>query len=171
MANTASAVLVGVTGVVYHGATTATAPTNATGTAASGFTALGYIDDSGITESPSVSTNKIKAWQNGDIVRVVQTEHDVTYKFSAIETNDKTVALYYGNGTAASGVVNGTALANGSWIFDVVDGSHTKRIYLPLAQITDRDPIKYVNGDPFAYGFTVTAYPDASGNKAYYWYV
>ena len=169
MANAASAVLVGVTGVVYKGATTATAPTSATGTAASGFVALGYIDEKGVTETPTISTNKIKAWQNGDVVAVPKTEDEVTYKFTCLETNDTTVAAYYGNGTSASGVVNGTALAHASWIIDATIGTKVKRTYVPDGQVTDRGPITYVNGEAVGYEMTVTAFPDASGNKAYWW--
>ena len=50
MANSKAAVLVGtpdVTGSIYTAATTATAPTDATSTLGTGFTACGYVSDGG----------------------------------------------------------------------------------------------------------------------------
>ncbi len=169
MANAASAVFVGISGVVYHAplSTAASAvPSAASGTPNAAFKAVGYVDDKGLTETPNTSTNKVKAW-NGDIVRVIQTEHDVTYKFNMLETNAETAAMYFGNGTAASGVVNSTVLANEMYLFDVADGTKVERIYVPNGQVTDRGPRVFVNSDAVSYAMTVTAFPDASGNKAY----
>lgn len=168
MANTAANVLVGVTGAVYHGATAATGvPTSATGTIGTLIKPVGYISDAGVTQSISTSTTKIKAWQNSDVVRTIQTEHDVTYKFKMLEHNAETALMFYGNGTAASATLTGATLGHELYIFDINDGSATMRLVVPDGQITERGDVTFVNSETVAYEVTVTAYPDTSGNKAY----
>jgi hypothetical protein len=168
------------TGGVKVGATTAPAPTDATTTLDGGFVGVGYIGEDGFTESPSTDTQDIVAW-GGDIVRRIQTSHDVTYAFEMIETNAQSLALYYGDdnvtATAASPTagnrlaveVKGTQLPRKSVVFEMFDGEVIERIYLPDAQITERSEIQRSHGDAARYSVTFTAYPDASGVKAYIW--
>lgn len=168
MANTASAVKVGVTGSVWVGPTSATAPTSAT-SSLTGFTELGYVSPDGLEEGRDRSTNQIRAWQDGALVREVVTESTATFKFMLMETTKAVIELFYGataTGTGASTVVDVNPAATGgkkSFVFNVVDGSTVVRTYVATGEILAVEPVKAANGDVLGYGVTVTAYPSSTG--------
>ena len=180
MPQSAGAVVVGVTGDIYTGALGTTLPTDTDTALNVAFTAVGYISEDGIVTSTSTDINDIKAWQNGTVVRKVQTSHDYTLKFSMLETNEKALTVYYGSYTAgpttASGVVaiTGAQGYRGAWVFDVLDSGSTTdgqvRIVVPDGQVTEHEDVSYVNGDATMYGVTVTCYPDSTGTKAYLYF-
>lgn len=172
MALTAANVRVAVTGVVSVGATSATAPTGTGTSAPTGFTDLGYVGEDGVTESPSKTTNPVKAWQTGATVRRVVTEGEYQISFTLIETSKATVELYYG-ATATTGVSEGSIAViptntggQKSFCIDVVDGSEKKRIYVATGEVTEVGDIVYRNGEAIGYPITITAYPTATGESA-----
>jgi hypothetical protein len=181
MANTAANVVAGkplATGGVLIGATTATGPADAT-TTPTGFTASGYVGEDGVTESNERSTDRIRAW-GGDTVKVVQTEHNVTYAFTFLETlNTDVLKAVYGDDnvtpTAATStvgklhtvLVNAATLPHKSFVFEVKDGDAKIRIYIPDGQITEVGEITYSDSEVVGYQVTIEAFADASGNKAY----
>ena len=176
MVAVANAVQGAVTGSVYVAPASTAVPTTIAGALNAAFNDVGYISEDGVVTSTNSDTNEIKAWQNGDIVRVIQTSHEFTLKFTMIETNEYALKAYYNSYThgagAADGVVQvtGTAAFRGAWVINVVDGTDLIRIVVPDGQVTDRDDVSYVNGDPISYGVTVTCYPDSSNVKAYIYF-
>lgn len=160
MALSSDNVRVAVTGGVYRAPEGTALPVDATTALNVAFLELGYVSEDGVTESQGSDTNDIVAWQNGDIVRKVQTSHDLTYAFSMLETNDNVIAAFYGNGTAAEYEINGEQPGRFSWVLEVLDGDHHIRVVLPSAQVTERGDKTFVNGDAIMYPFTLTAYPD-----------
>lgn len=169
MALDAKNVRVAVTGAALVAPLGTTAPTNSTTAVAATFKDVGYISEDGVTQSISTDVSDIKAWQNGDVVRKVQTSHDYTLQFSMIETTDTTLKLYYADSTATAGAVKvtGAQSAHNVWVLDVKDGDDTIRIVLPDAQITERGEVTFKNDEAVGYDITLTAYPDTSGVKAY----
>ena len=181
MANTAANVVAGTplaTGGILIGSLTATAPTTAV-SALTGFTAAGYIGEDGVTESNERSTDRIRAW-GGDTVKVVQTEHNVTYQFTFLETlNADVLKAVYGEDnvtTTAAGVstgtlhevaINGSTLPHKSYVFEVKDGDAEIRIYVPDGQITEVGEVTYSDSEVVGYQVTVEAFADELGNKAY----
>jgi hypothetical protein len=164
MALTAENVVVGITGKVYVGATSATAPTASTSTL-TGFTELGYVSADGVEFTTDKSTNQIRAWQNSDLVREVVTEGTVTYKFMLLETNEDVIEAYFG-ATMVNGKVQLNPVATGgrkSFVIDVVDGAKAIRHYVPAGEILSVEAQTFVNGEAVVYGVTVTAY--ASGGR------
>lgn len=159
------------TGVVATAVAGTTLPTNAT-TALSSVSAaykeLGFIDENGVVESQGTSENKVKAWQGGAIVRTVRTEHSLTYKFTALETNANVLNAFY-NQSLYDGVVEitGDQSATARWVIHAVDGSDLVRIVIPFGQLTAQDDVNYNAQNPTSYGFTIEAYPDTSRVKAY----
>lgn len=168
MANTADNVRVGVTGTVSYGATSLTLPATLTA-AATSFTDVGYIGEDGITETQDTDTTDITAWQNGDVVRRVQTSHDLTYAFTLLETSTATQTLIYGAaaGAATPLEVTGDQPAHYKFVIDVVDGTKKFRICIPDGQITEKGDVVYASGEAVSYPITITCYPDSNGNKAY----
>src|SRR6188768_3958900 len=100
MPQSAGAVVVGVTGDVYTAAVGTALPSDTDTALNASFLPVGYLSEDGIVTSTSTDITDIKAWQNGTIVRKVQTSHDFTLKFSMLETNEKSLTVYYGSFTA-----------------------------------------------------------------------
>lgn len=175
MPNTASNVIVGkplATGGILGAPLGTALPTDPTTALNVAFTAYGYVGDDGVTQTIGADTTDIKAW-GGDTVRKVQTSHDLTYKFRLIETNDKSLGLYYGdsNVSTTTGVttvkINSQTLPHNEFVIEVKDGTNRVRVVIPDGQVTERGDVVYQDEDVTAYDVTVTCYPDASGNKAY----
>lgn len=181
MANSAAKVVAGVplaTGGILIGALTAAEPSTAV-SALTGFTAAGYIGEDGVTETNERSTDRIRAW-GGDTVKVVQTEHNVTYQFTFLETlNADVLKAVYGEDnvtTTAAGVstgtlhevaINASTLPHQSYVFEIKDGLAKVRIYIPDGQITEVGDITYSDSEVIGYQVTVECFPDELGNKAY----
>lgn len=175
MATDSSNVRVAGAGEISVGLTSATAPTD-TGTVPVGFTGLGYLSEDGFTEARDRSVEDLKAWQNGDTVRSVVTEADLSYSFTMIETSKATVELFYGT-TVTQAVANGNYVivpsATGgrkSFILDVIDGANLKRIYVAQGEVSEVGEVKYANGEPIGYEVTLKTYPDTGiGGNAEVW--
>lgn len=181
MANSAANVVAGVplaTGGVLIGALTAAEPSTAV-SALTGFTAAGYIGEDGVTEANERSTDRIRAW-GGDTVKVVQTEHNVTYSFTFLETlNAEVLKAVYGAAnvtTTAATVSTGTlhevaltaaTLEHKSYVFELKDGAAKIRIYVPDGQITEVGEITYSDSEVIGYQVTVECFADELGVKAY----
>lgn len=85
------------TGGVLIGPLSTAAPTSAKGSLAAGFVGAGYIGEDGLTETNERSSDNIRAW-GGDTVKVVQTEHDISYSFMFLETlNSDVLKAVYGD--------------------------------------------------------------------------
>lgn len=164
---TAANVMVGVTGAVHVAPEGTAIPTDTTTALNAAFDDVGYISDAGVTQSIGETITNLKAWQNGDVVRKIQTEHDVTYQFTMIETSDVTLNEYYGNYAAGAFQITGDQLPRRRWVLEVVDGDDDLRIVIPEGQITERGDIVYQNGDAVGYQVTISCFPDDDGVKAY----
>jgi hypothetical protein len=162
MAVDADNVVVGVTGAIYQAPIATTLPTNSATALNVAFKELGYVSEEGVSEANGTSTNNIKAWQNGTVVRKVQTEHDVTYTFTLIETNPEVLAAYYGNYATGKVEVNAKVLPNKRWVIDVLDGTSKIRIVIPNGQVTERGTVSYVNAGVASYQLTITAFEDTA---------
>jgi len=175
MANTAANVLVGfplATGGVLAGPTGSTLPDDALTEPDPAFLPTGYITEDGVTQTIDSDTEEIVAW-GGDIVRVINTTHALSYTFSFLETNEAVLVEVYGedNVTTTTGnyavLINSKPLPHRSYVLEVKDGERRVRIVIPDGQITERGEVVYVHTDAVKYEVTITAYPDANGNKAY----
>lgn len=169
MATNAANVRVGVTGGIYHAPLGTELPTDATSEISEAFLDVGYISEDGVTQSTSTDVENIVAWQNGDVVRKVQTSHDLTFQFSMLETTAENMGLYYADRDASDSVVKvtGSQSERKSWILELVDGDDVVRIVVPDGNVTERGDLTWANGEAVMYDVTITAYPDADGVKAY----
>jgi len=162
MTQTADNVDVGVSGIVAVAPLGTALPTSASTTLAVTFVDVGYIDETGVTETPSNDSSPINAW-GGDRVRDVDSNFATEFSFIMLETSDKTLDLFYGD----HDVVAGVSLPKQAWIIDYEDGDKLRRLCIPSAKIVKRDPVKIASKEAVAYGVTISCYPDASGNKYY----
>lgn len=173
MALDASKVRVAVTGGVFSGPTTATAPTGTAG-APTGFSDLGYIGEDGVEiELPGVGdSTPIKAWQNGTTVRTIRTasEDKPTWTFVMLETKKETVELYFGvtltqTATEGSFEYRVEDRAHKSFVVDSVDGAELMRDYIPYGVVTEVGSHTLQNGE--ATGYEVTVEGDLDPVKNY----
>lgn len=163
MALDSDKVRVAVTGAVYVGPTSATAPSSSSATL-TGFTDLGYISSDGITETIDKTTNQIRAWQNGSLVREVVSEGTYSVTLTFIETKLEVLELYFGS-TITLGVLDGDPTKSGgrkSFVMDVIDGSIVERTYIPAGEITAVGERTLASGEAVGYNVTITAYADSS---------
>src|SRR5687767_1612212 len=136
MATVSDNVRVGVTGAVYTAPAGTALPTTAAMALNVAFVELGFLDESGVVETQGESITNIKAWQNSAVVRKILTEHDLTYAFTALETNAEVLEAYYGNYAANVVEITGEVAPNVPWVIDVLDGTEAIRIVVPDGQIT-----------------------------------
>lgn len=160
MVNSAN-VRVAVTGAWYMAPTGTTGPTSATTSLPNAWVELGFLSDDGTTKSTDRSTDDITAWQNASKVRTVITDSGVTFQFVLIETNASSVALYTGGTIATDGSVSvspGRTGGRRSFIFDIIDGTYLRRIWIPEAEVTDLGDQSYTSKDPIGYDITLSGY-------------
>lgn len=155
----ATNVVVGVTGKVWAGATSATGPT-ASDSVLTGFTDLGFVSADGLSITPEKSTSNILAWQDSALVRTVVTESSLTYSFTLLETTEDAIELYFGSTLTAGKIQVNPASTGGrrSFVFDIIDGDKVIRHYVPSGEITAVEAQTVASGDAMGYGVTLTAY-------------
>lgn len=170
---TAANVLAGSTGGLYLGPVGTTLPVDPVTPIHGDFDELGYLGEEGVTQTIGQQRNEIRAWQNGDTVRKVRTQHDVTYSFTLLEFSPEALAAYYGadnvSGTAGDLIVEirGDASTRGPWVLQILDAENHVRIVIPDGEVTEQGAVPIVNGDAIKHPLVVTAYPDEDGVKAY----
>jgi hypothetical protein len=169
MARDVDAVYVGADGRGYVAPRGTTGPTSAAATLNALFKELGWLHEDGLTEAANADSAEIKAW-DGTTVRKVMTSSEFTFQLKFLETNKHTLELYYsGSDVSGDGGTGSKIAAKGpendrrSFVFDVLDGDHIARIYIPDGEVTERGDISYANGEAIAYEVTITAYPDSTG--------
>lgn len=161
-----------VTGGVRYARGLTTFPTDASSALTASVLDAGYVSEDGLVETVDASDDKIKAW-GGDIVKIVRTEHSVSYTFTLIESkNADALKLLFGeeNVTVAAGkiTVNKTAtmIPRASFIFDMRDGKEDIRILVKDGQPSISGDVNFTDGDAIGYEVTVEAFPDADGVKS-----
>jgi len=172
MANS-GAVDVAVTGIVAYAPTTEPAPTDAVTPLTVNWRDVGYISEDGVTEARERSTTNILAWQNAEVVRTVTTESSMTVSFTMIETNENSLALYYGKDVATDGSIEINPAESGgrrSFVVDYIDGEKVVRLYIPEGELTETGEQSLTSGGAVAYEVTITGYPSAAGYTAKKWY-
>ncbi|WIB69800.1 hypothetical protein [Curtobacterium sp. MCBD17_026] len=163
-------VRVAVTGAVYIAPTTAARPTSATSALSVDHKDLGYVGDGGVTETRERSTNQIRAWQNGALVREPVTESSIRFSFILLETKKETIELYYGIKVAPDGSVKIDPSKTGgrqALVLDIIDEDDLIRVDVPQGEVTEVGDQVYVNGEAIGYEITVTGYAITDGDESY----
>ena len=182
MANSAANVTTGkpnVAGAIYWAAAGTALPTS-TSAALTGFIALGYVSEDGVTNDNAPTTEQVKAW-GGDTVLNLQTERPDSFGFTLIEAlNADVLKRVYGedNVTVSEGgdiaiAATGDDMETGVWVIDMIlKGGKAKRIVIPAGSITGLSTINYKDNAAIGYGLTISNTPvyDSALSKSVYHY-
>lgn len=164
-----------VSGAIYRAPAGTALPTDAKTELAAAFKELGYVSDDGLENKDKPSSDKVKDW-GGNVIASIQTEKEDTFKFSLVEAlNVEVLKAVYGDdnvtGTLDSGITvksNGDEQEAAVWVIDMIlHGSYLKRIVIPNGKLSDMETIKYKSDELIAYGITIDALTDTSGNSHY----
>jgi hypothetical protein len=162
------------TGAIQYAPTGSTAPVDADTPMLTPWGGVGLISSDGVEITPERSVSNIVAWQRAQIARTVVTESSIQVAFSMIETNERSLELYWGASlNTADGSIEidpGQTGGRRAFALDYVDGEKFVRLYLPLGEVTELEAITWnSSGDPVGYGVTITGYrDDAAGYTAKY---
>lgn len=182
MAEGTAAILAGAPVTATGGILTApldtTGPTSAIDALVS-FIKNGFVGEDGVTKTIDASDEKIKAW-GGATVKVVRTEHAVSYTFTFLESANATVLkLIHGDENVIvtpptvdhGGQVEirerGELIEPMAFVFDMKDGKNRIREYVPNGQLSHTGDVQFVHSAVISYTVTIEAFPNADGVKAY----
>ena len=156
-------------------------PSDATTELIAAFKAMGYVDEAGVNRTTNATDEKIKAW-GGSTVKVVRTEHSVTYTFAFLESANATVLKsIYGNEnvtvTAPTAEHGGTIeikekgemLPPASFVIDMKDGATKIREYIPNGQLAVSGDATFVHSAVIKYNVTIEALPNSDDVKYIEW--
>lgn len=176
MAEGTGAILVGApvtaTGGVLFGDLSVALPTDATTALDPAWVKGGYVGEDGVTRTTDASDDKIKAW-GGDTVKIVRTEHSITYAFTFLEAaNADVLKLIHGeeNVTVAAGKVTvkhtNRMPARKAFVLDMKDSDSSLREVITDGQITTSGDVVFVHSDVIKYEVQIECFPDTAGVKA-----
>ena len=134
------------------------------------FEALGLLDgEAGMTESREVDQTDHFAW-GGVLVRTTNRNHKRTFTVTALEDNDVVWSLVQPGSVAESaggGVTKRTVKTPvtdpKSFVVELVDGSITKRRWIPRGEIVSVGDIALNDSEIAAYELTINIYPTTVG--------
>jgi hypothetical protein len=160
------------TGGVSFAPTDTTLPTDATTSLDLSFIKGGFIGEDGVTRTTDASDENIIAW-GGDAVKVVRTEHSISYTFAFLESaNADVLRLIHGDEnvtvTAAGVEVKQTKkmAPRRTFVLDMMDGDSRIREVIPNGQIASSGDVTFVHSDVVRYEVTITAFPATVGGTS-----
>lgn len=160
------------------GASTPAAPTNLDAPV-SPWLPLGAISDDGLTYGFDEDNEEFTPWGLAAPFRTEVTKSIRTFGLTAWETNrgivkslqyrlpvatfDPDVDGFYSFAENASPTPDRRA-----FLFHIYDGGTMEAYFVPQGEVTDRSDVKFAQKELAGYEWTVTAYPDESGNTVYH---
>ena len=163
-------------GAVYRAPLGTSLPTDASTALAGTYVAVGYNTEDGVTRTIETDTEVVKAW-GGDVVLVLENSRTESFKFSMLDAHSvEALKIYAGDmnvtgtalGTGISVVGNNKEKGGHVFVIDMIEAGNTlHRIVIPNGVVTEIDDVTYVDNAAVAYGVTITAVADSSGNSSY----
>ncbi|MFJ2187826.1 hypothetical protein ACIOJE_07640 [Kitasatospora sp. NPDC087861] len=144
-----------------------------------GYKSLGYVDEGGVTITPSIETDPINAWQSATPVLYVVKSASIQIKATLIETNNLTTELFWGapwialkdkdgkeTGTYRLDLSSTPDLQEVTVVTDWAQRGVLYRCVIPRAMISDRGAITLQRKEAQRYELTISAL-DTAGNLGY----
>ena len=138
----------------------------------------GYVNEDGVTITPSETTETIRDWSL-KVIRRILTEFDGTVAWTHLELSLGALRTYMGDdqvevteATAEHGTQTRSALAGKvrpvkSWHFKIKDGERRIVVFVPHGQVTERGEIPLTASGAVTLPVTVSTTPDKAGNSIY----
>ncbi|MCC3773673.1 hypothetical protein [Streptomyces sp. UNOB3_S3] len=184
MANDSSKIRFAPNGAIYlapaprTGSGTTVLPTDAGDgkTTPAGYRSCGWVDQSGVTITPSIETDPVNVWQSA--VPVMYTVKSASFKIKAtlMETNDLTTGLFFGaewkslkdaegkhSGTYRLDLSSTPELNEISIVVDWSQKGVPYRCVIPRAMISDRGAIQLQRTENQKYELTIDALDHEGG--------
>ncbi|MER6086536.1 hypothetical protein [Streptomyces bluensis] len=169
--------------VALLGGATVTPPTELGdgATAPTGYKALGYVDEGGVTLTPAIETQPVNAWQSATAVLYNVTSASFSVKATLQETNEITTELFWGAEWVEVVSNDPTPVGTGVYRLDlastpdlkelslVVDWNQNairNRVVIPRAMISDRGAIQLSRAENGKFELTIEAL-DSAGSLGY----
>lgn len=162
-------------GAAYYAPSGTTLPTDATTALDATFASLGYLSEDGLTNTPTIDSEELKAW-GGDVVLPLQTGKSDHFSFTMLESlSEDVLKTYYGDSNVSGTLATGIAVAANalehdekSWAFEMVmRGGVLKRVVVPFGTVMEVGEVTYVDNGAVMYQVTLYTRPDSSGNTHY----
>ncbi|MFI2031396.1 phage tail tube protein [Streptomyces buecherae] len=143
--------------------------------APAGYRDFGYVDESGVTLTPSVETSPVAAWQSAVPVLYIVTGAAFSVKSTFIETNPVTTELFFGapweevkTGETGTGVYrlnlsSTPEFADVSLVVDWQQKGYLWRVVISRAMVSDRGAIQLTRKEPHKYELTLEGLDFAGG--------
>ncbi|MEV6419060.1 hypothetical protein [Streptomyces sp. NPDC051662] len=180
MANDAKNIRFAPNGAIYvaPGATTPPTELGDGATPPTGFKALGYVDEGGVTLTPAIETQPVNAWQSASPVLYTVTSASFSIKATLQETNQVTTELFWGAEWLEVMSNDPTPVGTGVFRLDlsstpdlrelsiVVDWNQNairSRCVIPRAMISDRGAIQLSRTENGKFELTIEALDSAGG--------
>ncbi|BAU32456.1 hypothetical protein [Microcella alkaliphila] len=166
------------TGAILTGPETDTIPQTIDDFSFTGLNDSGYVNEDGVTITPSDSTSSIKDWAGAEIRRIL-TEFTGEISWTHLELSAEAARNYFGeeqvqvtaatelHGTQMRGSLGKNYLPNKAWYFKVKDGDRRVVVFVPHGQVVSRGDIPLVQSGPITLPVTLATYPDAHGQNIY----
>ena len=166
------------TGAILSGPETDTIPKTIDDFVFTGLEDSGYVNEDGVTITPSESTETIKDWSLA-VIRTILTEFTGTIAWTHLELSLGALKNYMGDdnvevtpATPTSGTQTRAALGAGArpikgWYFKVKDGDRRIVVFVPHGQITERGEIPLNASGAVTLPVTLSTYPDKAGKNIY----
>jgi len=166
------------TGAILTGPRTNTIPKTIDDFNTDGLADCGYVNDEGVTITPSETTETIRDW-GLNVVRRILTEFDGTLNWTHLELSVAALKNYMGDeqveasaATSSKGTQTRAAIAGKerpvkAWYFRVKDGDRRIVVFVPHGQVTERGEIPLTASGAVTLPVTLSTYPDTNGNSIY----
>ncbi len=144
----------------------------------SGLTDSGYVNEDGVTITPSDSTESIKDWSGAEIRRIL-TEFTGTIAWTHLALSAGAARNYFGDdnvevtpatttsGTQMRASLGKNELPTKGWYFKVKDGDKRLVVYVPKGQVTSRGEIPLTATGAITLPVELATYPDENGQNIY----
>ncbi|MET8694684.1 phage tail protein [Streptomyces bauhiniae] len=171
--------LVGATGGGWVAPVGSTAPSNPTSQPVAPWAPLGAISDDGLTYGFDEDSQEFTPWGLTSPFRTQITKSVRSFKLTVWETSRVAVqSLQYRLPEAdlqpdEAGLTKYAETASPvpdrrAFWFLVIDGSNYRGFYVPQGEINDRSDVTFKQDEVSGYEWTITTYPDESGNTVYH---
>lgn len=166
------------TGAILSGAIIETVPETIDDITFAGLTDSGYVNEDGVTITPSDTTESIKDWSGAEIRRIL-TEFTGEIAWTHLELSAGAARNYFGEdnveltaATSSSGTQMRVSLGKNEqpvkgWMFKIKDGDRRVVVVVPRGQVVERGEIPLVSTGPITLPVTMATYPDADGQNIY----